>query len=140
MLRRFEKPVVIALALCWALGFSYQVGLSSQYQEHRKQIEASYKARYGIDHQDRPNETGSLRDRPARPQAENGSHQSAEVTFVGLKLGDGLLVIVTVLLVLATRDLVIGASNATRKQLRAYVSVQPRGIKDFHPDDRVLGH
>jgi hypothetical protein len=55
------------------------------------------------------------------PQADNRGSEAPEVTFIGLKLGEGLLVFVTVWLVLVTKALVDGSKETAERQLRAYV-------------------
>ena len=61
-----------------------------------------------------------------------------EITVFGIRVGEGALAIATFLLVLATWCLVRGADRAARKQLRAYISIEPEGISEYIPDDRVV--
>jgi hypothetical protein len=49
-----------------------------------------------------------------------------------------LLVVATLLLVAVTWRLVTGADRSARKQLRAYISIEPKGIGDYRPGDRVV--
>jgi len=49
-----------------------------------------------------------------------------------------LLVIVTLLLIAVTRGLVRSAERTARKQLRAYISIEPEGIGEYRPGDRVV--
>ena len=49
-----------------------------------------------------------------------------------------LLVVVTFLLVAATWGLVRSADRTARKQLRAYISIEPEGIGEYRPGDRVV--
>ena len=49
-----------------------------------------------------------------------------------------LLAIFTLLLVAVTWGLVRSAERTARKQLRAYISIEPEGIGDYHPGNRVV--
>src|SRR3977135_1535153 len=131
MLGRYAKPIVLALFAIWVMGFAYQVGRSSQQQEYRKKIEATYKASESIDGQGGSHRTNSRPHQPSAPQTSEGRHETPEIAFVGIKLGEALLVMVTIWLVFATRDLVggtrdlvKGAENTAERQLRAYLIVE----------------
>src|SRR5712675_1897531 len=121
MLRKYESHIVLAIFALWVIGFAFQAGRSTQHQEDRKQIEAAYKSSHGVQDQKRTNETYPPPSGPTNSQAENRGGETPEVTFVGLKLGEGLLVFVTIWLVLVTKALVDGAKDTAERQLRAYV-------------------
>ena len=95
MLRKYQNSVVLAIFAFWVLGFAFQTGRSTQHQEDRKQIEATHKPSQAI--------------------------QAPEVTLIGLRLGEGLLIFATIWLVIVTKALVDGSRESSQKQLRAYV-------------------
>jgi archaellum component FlaG (FlaF/FlaG flagellin family) len=130
MLRKYESQIVLAIFAFWVIGFAFQAGRSTQHQEDRKQIEAAHKSSYAIQDQKRANETNSRPNAPTDPQTENRGGETPEVTFVWLKLGEGLLVFVTIWLVLVTRALVDGARDTGERQLRAYVGPESIGFQD----------
>jgi hypothetical protein len=109
MLKRFEKPFIIILFACWMAGFAYQTGRSSQHQEYMKQ--------------------------PIhRTHLETKSEQTPEITFLGIKPGEVMLVLVTFWLVFVTRDLVNEAKASSEKRLRAYISVRIEQSPDIDND------
>jgi hypothetical protein len=120
MLDRGLKPLVYALAFFWAIGFAFFVGEGTQEQTDRIRIEAAQK----------PNDTlkkqqgaeGTRSDVPSATQTENRSDKGTDRTFIGIKLGEALLAFITILLWLATRDLVATSKDTGQRQLRAYVS------------------
>src|ERR1700704_4765037 len=85
---RYAKPIVLALFAIWVMGFAYQVGRSSQQQEYRKKIEATYKASESIDGQGGSHRTNSRPHQPSAPQTSEGRHETPEIAFVGIKLGE----------------------------------------------------
>jgi hypothetical protein len=127
--KRFEKPLIFALAALWVIGYSFLVGRAAQHQEDRKQIEIAHKSGDGIKREQRPQERNPVKQPPSYRKTEDGGSEATDVTFVGLKLGEAMLVFVTVWLVLVTRDLVRGAENTAKRQLRAYVFLDP--AKEF---------
>lgn len=52
----------------------------------------------------------------------------SDMTFFGLSPSEALLVVVTAWLVLVTRDLVAGADETAKRQLRAYVMMHSARI------------
>jgi hypothetical protein len=120
MLIKYQSQIVLAIFAIWVLGFAFQAGRSTQHQDDRKQIEASFKASHPEQRSDQsdPRPNGSN-----HPNANERSSEATEVSFIGLKLGEALLVFVTVWLVLVTKALVDGSAETAQQQLRAYVSV-----------------
>jgi len=55
-----------------------------------------------------------------------------------IRLGEWVLAIATFLLVAVTWGLVRSAERTARKQLRAYISIEPEGIGEYRPGDRVV--
>ena len=127
MLSKYQNHIVLAIFAFWILGFAFQLGRSTQHQEDRKQIEAAYKSSQTVQDQKHTHDAASRPDDPSNTQAEKRGGEAPEVTFIELKLGEGLLVFVTVWLVLVTRALVDGAKDTAERQLRAYISVEPGG-------------
>jgi hypothetical protein len=123
MLKKYENQIVLAIFAFWILGFAFQTGRSTQHQEDRKQIEAPYKSGQTVQNQHGPDDSRSRPDSPTKPQTGNRNGEAPEVTFIGLKLGEGLLVFVTVWLVLVTKALVDGSKETAERQLRAYVHI-----------------
>jgi hypothetical protein len=123
MLRTYLKPSFYILAVLWAIGFAFLVGEGTQEQNDRIKIEATQKANRTIDTQHRPERGETLTQTPGSPHAENGSNQSPERTFLGIKPGEALLALITVLLWLATRDLVDASKSTAERQLRAYIGL-----------------
>jgi hypothetical protein len=107
MLERGLKPLIYTLAFFWAIGFAFMVGEGTQEQNEKIRIEATQKANI--------NKQQSAES--ARPDVS-----STERTFIGIKPGEALLALFSVLLWLATRDLVATSKDAAQRQLRAYVS------------------
>ena len=70
----------------------------------------------------------------------DSNHEALSVEIFGVRVGEFLLAFVSALLWLATNDLVRGTENTAERQLRAYISVEPRGVSEFVPNDRVLAH
>jgi hypothetical protein len=120
MLERGLKPLVYVLVFFWAIGFAFLVGEGTQEQNERVRIEAAQKANDGIKKQQGGERARS--DISSAIHTDNGSNQSSEITFIGIKLGEALLAFITVLLWLATRDLVATSKDTAQRQLRAYVS------------------
>jgi hypothetical protein len=131
MLRKYESQIVLAIFAFWVIGFSFQAGRSTQHQEDRKQVEAAHKSSNGIQGEKRANDGDPRPSSPTNSQTENRSNEAPEVTFVWLKLGEGLLVFVTVWLVLVTKALVEGAEITAKRQLRAYVLASSAKAKNF---------
>jgi hypothetical protein len=129
MLTKYQNQLVLGIFVVWMLGFAFVMGRSTQHQEDRKQIEAAHKTGQAIQNQKRADEGDSRPDGPPNHQADNRSDQAPEITFIGLKLGEGLLIFVTVWLVLVTKALVDGSKNTAERQLRAYVSVMGGHVK-----------
>ncbi len=109
------NAIVLAIFALWVIGFAYQAGRSSQQQEDRKKIETTYKASGGIQN-----------------QKPSGVAEAPELTFLTLRLGELLLVFVTVLLVLVTKALVDGAKESAERQLRAYVHIKNVRISEMN--------
>jgi hypothetical protein len=121
MLKKYENQIVLTIFALWVIGFSFQTGRATQQQEDRKQIEAAHKSSDDIQNQKLPRDSESRPNSPSNPQAENRGREAPEVVFVGLKLGEGLLVFVTIWLVLVTKALVDGTRDTAERQLRAYI-------------------
>jgi hypothetical protein len=66
------------------------------------------------------------------------SQHASEVTIWGMRVGEGLLALATLLLVCVTLWLVLDGRRNARRQLRAYKSAEPEGIVEFIPRDRVV--
>jgi hypothetical protein len=54
-----------------------------------------------------------------------------------IKVTDSLLVLFTFLLWIATRNLVLGANDASRRELRAYVFGAPKSLTDIDPNKNI---
>jgi hypothetical protein len=92
---------------------------------HRPQIVAQNQAGDSIqrDHISKPVPPG-LEDSAGEKEGEKGGHNAPEVTFLGVKPGEWLLTIATFSLWYATMRLVWDARETSKRQLRAYVTVQ----------------
>lgn len=67
-------------------------------------------------------------------QTRHGGEHVSEITILGVKPGEWLLSIVTLMLWGATVGLVRGAEVTAARQLRAYVSIELAGQADFRRD------
>jgi hypothetical protein len=72
------------------------------------------------------------------PQDEHSGDNTSEVTILGIKPGEWLLGIVTWMLWLATVRLVQGADKTSERQLRAYVSVEPKIVYNFGSTNLIV--
>jgi hypothetical protein len=138
MLRKYQSEIVLGVFALWAIGFAFQAGRSTQHQEDRKQIETAYKSSEAIQNHKRPNESNARPNDPTNSQVDNRSGEAPEVTFIWLKLGEGLLVFVTVWLVLVTKALVDGAKETAERQLRAYIVVRGKNLDEQGLDGPMM--
>src|SRR6266567_3280583 len=99
--RSHIDQIVIGCFVIWLAG--YQTGRSTEHQEYRKKIEAANKPADSVQHQAHSSSVPSAPNQPAQPKAGDGGHETPEVTFLTLKVGEALLAFVTVWLVLATK-------------------------------------
>jgi|SRR5277367_4440475 len=120
MLDKYLKSFVYVLALCWAIGFAFLIGEGTEQQNERIRIEATQKANNSIKKQKGSESARS--DVPSAQYANNGSDYGSERTLIGIKPGEALLALITVLVWLAIRDLVKTSKDTAQRQLRAYVS------------------
>jgi hypothetical protein len=120
--KKFERPFFFMLAFIWVIGYAFLVGEATQHQKDRIEIEAAQKTANSVNKNESSRDAASIL--PRNKQTEDRSDEGKEVTIVGLKLGEALLAFITVLLWLATRDLVAAATDTGQRQLRAYVSVE----------------
>jgi hypothetical protein len=119
--RKYEKLLIFVLAALWVIGYTFLVGRADQHERDRKEIESAHQSSHAVNSDQRSNERNGIPKQPSdNKTAERGS-EATDITFVGIKLGEALLVLVTVWLVLVTRDLVIGSDETSKRQLRAYV-------------------
>jgi hypothetical protein len=114
--------IAYALAAFVLLGYSFEIGRATQHQIDREQIKSADKADDSISGNDHRKSGGTRENQQPRNQhAETGRNEATEISLLGVRLGEGLLVIATFLLVGVTSQLVIGNREATAKQLRAYI-------------------
>ena len=113
MIGKYLKPFVLLLGLLWMIGFAFIVGEGTQQQNERLKIETAQRAGKKQVRTEGEEQSG--------PQAGNRSDLGGEVTFTGLRLGEAILAFITVLLWLATRDLVRTSREISHQQLRAFV-------------------
>ena len=133
MLTRYGKYLAYGLFLLWLVFWGFQNGRSYQSQVDRKQIEAPHHANEGIQNNN-SSINGTLNSNsPSYPYPNQSYQQTAEQNFLGFTPGESLLVIVTFLVAVATWDLVRGAQDTAKRQLRAYLSVNPKNINSLTP-------
>ena len=128
----YLKPIIYVLALAWVICFAFLVGEGTEQQNERIRIETANKASNAA----------------SGPKTEIRTEQSPEVKALGVRLGEATLGFITILLWLATRDLVETSKETARQQLRAYLSIEPgtyyrqssRSQFEFRPDIINNGH
>jgi hypothetical protein len=107
------------------LGYSFEIGRATARQYQREQINAEYKANNRLDRNSGRQTEGVRADNPpSQPNAETPSQQAVEVAFLRVPIGEGMLVIVTLLLVGVTYQLVSNGKVSAERQLRAYISLE----------------
>jgi hypothetical protein len=79
-------------------------------------------------------------DRRSYQQRQHGSENTSEIAPLGIKPGEWLLSVVTLMLWGATVRLVRGSEKAAQQQLRAYLVVEARAIEDFEARLITKGH
>jgi hypothetical protein len=126
MLDKYKRSFVYVLALFWVIGFSFVVGEGTEQQNERIRIEAAQKPNNAIDKQQGADKFRS--NIPSTPHTESGNDQGSDRTFIGIKPGEALLAFITILLWLATRDLVETSKDTAERQLRAYVHIIGRNF------------
>jgi hypothetical protein len=134
MLDRYEKyaPAVIFLTAGFLiLGYSFEVGRATGQQEERKEIESTRK----------PDKRISTKQEGQEGQArENKATKQLTGDFLGIPRGEGLLIVVTLILGGATYRLVTTGKVSAERQLRAYLSIEPEGINPYFGQSFLIGH
>lgn len=100
----------------------------------------AHKAGKSVDNENRPDDGHARPQQVATNHAGDRGEQASEMSFLGIKLGEGLLVMVTILLVLVTRDLVNGADDTAKRQLRSYVYIDGGEFDYSKTHDAFRGH
>jgi hypothetical protein len=77
----------------------------------------------------------SLGQRSLSPTKGTGNDEAFEIPYIGIKTGEALLALFTLLLWWSTRDLVLESRKTAERQLRAYISVE---IGQFTLQNKVL--
>src|SRR6266702_8295617 len=102
-----SKPVLRPI-----VGQRPQIGAQNQAQDSIQRDHAAKSMPPGLE-----NDAG-------QKDSEKGSHNASEITFLGVKPGEWLLVVATFALWYATMRLVWDARETSKRQLRAYVTVK----------------
>jgi hypothetical protein len=123
MLGSSNRYLVLLPFLAFGLWFSFQVGKGTEQQNERIRIEAAKHPNNAVQEQTRAQQGQASTNAPSNPHTENGSNDRAEWNFpFGLRPGEVMLVLFTVLLWLSTADIADTAKDTAQRQLRAYVS------------------
>ena len=120
MLDRYQQYVpalIYVAAAAFLLGYSFEIGRATAHQQERKQIGAT--------------------NAPNNPVNKD---KGGEVSLLGVRVGEGLLVVVTLMLVGATYQLVTSSKQSSERQLRSYVSVEPDRIDPYEGQSYLIGH
>jgi hypothetical protein len=139
--------------LLWAIVFGLAIAVAALWPSHypynkAPEINSQHQAKDGVGGSDPPHVS------PA-PQVNAGSDQqnqrsgehTPEVTILGIKPGEWLLSIVTLMLWGATVGLVRGSDRTAERQLRAYVHLKnlevrqimdPWGVSGIHRETPIL--
>jgi hypothetical protein len=123
--QKFQKPLAFSLAALWLLGYSFLIGKADQHQKDIKRIESAYRACDAIQSQNQSADRSIISNSPCGPRPDDTNNETENITLFGLKLSEALLIIVTGLLWISTKDLVSSADQTASRQLRAYISVEP---------------
>ena len=138
---RFVPILTVAVAAFFALLYAYEIGRSTQ-----RQIEIeNNKTLYRTDQSGKENISSSRAGAKKDASSVDANTQRQETSKIStllkfLPLGEAGLVIATLLLASATLQLVIDGRENSWRQLRAYVSVEPRGINRYGIGTDFLGH
>jgi hypothetical protein len=128
---RFVPTFVCILAAIFAVVYVFEIGRSTEHQIDREQIKAAYKACHAIEQQNSGSIGTKIDGSPCQNNTNNGSEETPEISAIlrTVAPGEALLGIVTLLLAAATLQLVLDGRQHSKRELRAYVSVKPRGVK-----------
>jgi hypothetical protein len=129
--------------LLWAIIFGLAVAVAALWPSHypysqTPKVGAQYQAKDGISGNDPAGHGPTSQVNPGREQqGQHGGEHAAEVTILGVKPGEWMLSIVTLMLWGATLGLVRGADKNAERQLRAYVSTVQGRVTRFTLDEPV---
>jgi hypothetical protein len=133
MLERSQRiiPTLIhALSLLLILAYSFEIGRATGHQQEREQIKTINKANNRVYNNSASDGGGIGPDNPpSKPYTDTGRNETSEVALFGVRTGEGLLVVVTLLLFGATYRLVTGQNEHSMRQLRAYVGIDHAEIR-----------
>jgi hypothetical protein len=123
MLGPYRKYLVLFPFLLWGLWFSFLAGEGTERQNERIRIESAKHTNNAVQEQSRAQQGPASTNVPSNPYTENGRNGGAEWDFpLGLRPGEVLLALITVLLWLSTAEMADTAKDTAQRQLRAYVS------------------
>jgi len=123
--------------LLWAIIFTLAVFVVGLWPSHypysqAPKIDAQQQAKDSVGGQDTPSHTPSAQiDAAGSQQNQHRGENAPETTVLGIKPGEWLLGIVTWMLWFATFRLVKGADETSKRQLRAYLSMNPKIFSNF---------
>ncbi|MGP0092612.1 MAG: hypothetical protein ACLPKB_22130, partial [Xanthobacteraceae bacterium] len=131
---RFLPIATYIFAGLFALFYAYEVGRSTQHQIDREQIKAAYKSNQAVSEKSKNDSRIGGKKEATEQNTDNGSQQTSEITpFLRiLPVGEGGIVIVTLLLAAVTLQLVIDGREHSTRQLRAYVGIEYSEIRIDH--------
>jgi hypothetical protein len=131
--------IAFAIWLFAVLPFLVPFLTESNYPPYPPQILSEQRPSEGVSqqHQTDPIIPGKITPHSEQPSSNTTNH-TQEVTIFGVRVGEGLLAIATLLLVAATWYLVLDARHNAERQLRAYMSVEHEGIIESIEKDKIV--
>jgi hypothetical protein len=130
--------------LLWALIIALSIALiaiwpSRQFGENVPKNNPQQQSEHTISDDEAPQKYPPPKiDNGGNPQYQNTHENSSEITILGIRPGEWLLGIVTWMLWFATVRLVQGADKTAERQLRAYVSVEPKIVYNFGSTNLII--
>jgi hypothetical protein len=144
MLDRYQHHIptlICAVAGVLILGYAFEIGRATEHQREREQLKAAYKTDVPIKDSGGAGDELQTHNPSRKSGTETRRDEAFEIALLGVPIGEGLLVIVTLMLVGVTYRLVTSGKESSERQLRAYVSAQPAGINPYRGiEQRILGH
>jgi len=98
-------------------------------QKETPRIEPKPETKNAVAAERNPNETSFFANLAAKVKEDERHDKASEISIFGIRIGEAALVFATIMLWLATRDLVLEGRDASRKQLRAYLAATPQDIR-----------
>jgi hypothetical protein len=134
--------LIAGIAAFWVLVFyiPYSRFASHPPAQQAPWVTAPYEPANAVERQHSASEAPTTIKGASEAEDANGRQETSEFwSILGhkLKITDSLLVLFTFLVWWATRGLVVGGENTAKRQLRAYVSINPQILYNFGSADDI---